>query len=231
MWQRFFIGEVDVKTVTLVLKDMDLDNLLDVVYSGRNGVGWFRNPGNSALMENPTGAFWERIVITQTGSEFTFCDHNGDGREDIVITTSKKTSMVAKWLRRLDDSGRRWQEYPIRSDVLRAGPEGSKKFVLKGVACGFVDADPQVDLVFTASGYGRGVFMMSPRGDIRDDQSWNLLYLTSYADDMKYDNLQLVDIDGDSDLDIVTTEEGEGIFSSGDGVLWFENPLYTPVGR
>ena len=46
---------------------------------------------------------------------------------------------------------------------------------------------------------------------------------------MKYDNLQLVDIDGDSDLDIVTREEGEGIFYSGDGVLWFENPLYTPV--
>jgi hypothetical protein len=73
--------------------------------------------------------------------------------------------------------------------------------------------------------------MMSPRGDIRDDQTWNLVYLTSYADDMKYDNLQLVDIDGDSDLDIVTTEEGEGIFSSGDGVLWFENPLQTPVGH
>lgn len=230
-WQRFFIGEINVKTVTLVLKDMDLDNLLDVVYSGRNGVGWFRNPGSSALTENPTGAFWERIVIAQTGSEFTFCDHNGDGREDIIMTTSKHSNMVAKWLRRLDDSGRRWQAYPITSDVLRAGPESSKKFVLKGVACGFVDADPHIDLVFTASGYGRGVFMMSPRGDIREDQSWNLVYLTSYADDMKYDNLQLVDIDGDSDLDIVTTEEGEGIFSSGDGVLWFENPLQTPVGH
>jgi hypothetical protein len=42
---------------------------------------------------------------------------------------------------------------------------------------------------------------------------------------MKYDNLRLVDIDADGDLDIITTEEGEGIFTSGQGVLWLENPL------
>ena len=32
---------------------------------------------------------------------------------------------------------------------------------------------------------------------------------------MKYDNLQLVDMDADGDLDILTTEEGEGIFTVG----------------
>ena len=42
---------------------------------------------------------------------------------------------------------------------------------------------------------------------------------------MKYDNLQLVDMDNDGDLDVLTSEEGEGIFTVGDGVLWFENPL------
>lgn len=43
---------------------------------------------------------------------------------------------------------------------------------------------------------------------------------------MKYDNLRLVDIDADGDLDILTTEEGAGVLTSGKGVLWLENPLH-----
>jgi hypothetical protein len=55
--------------------------------------------------------------------------------------------------------------------------------------------------------------------------AWDLVNLTPYADRMKYDNLRLVDMDGDGDLDILTTEEGEGDFTAGEGVLWLENPL------
>ena len=47
---------------------------------------------------------------------------------------------------------------------------------------------------------------------------------------MKYDNLQLVDRDNDGDLDVLTSEEGEGIFTVGSGALWFENPLNSPPG-
>ena len=47
---------------------------------------------------------------------------------------------------------------------------------------------------------------------------------------MKYDNLQLVDMDNGGDLDVLTSEEGEGVFTVGDGVLWFENPLNSPPG-
>jgi len=33
-------------------------------------------------------------------------------------------------------------------------------------------------------------------------------------------------VDMDGDLDVLTTEEGAGIFTAGDGVLWLENPLH-----
>ena len=42
---------------------------------------------------------------------------------------------------------------------------------------------------------------------------------------MKFDNLRLLDMDADGDLDILTTEEGEGIFTRGKGILWLENPI------
>jgi hypothetical protein len=225
-WQRFYVGPVDYKTVTLQLRDMDGDSLLDIVVSGRNGVHWFKNPGREALARDPAQAFWERIVITDTGSEFTFCDHVIDGMEDIIITTSSHSGMVAKWLKRMDAGGRNWEEYPITSDTLRADDSYVRKFVLKGVTCGYVDGDDTIDLVFTGSGDGYGVFMMSPRTTISSGMTWNLTFLTPYANLMKFDNLKLVDLDDDGDLDVVTTEEGEGVFTSGKGVLWLENPLF-----
>ncbi len=228
-WQRFYVGAVDVKTVTLVIKDMDADGLPDIVFAGRNGVGWFKHPGHQALVSSPATATWERIMITARGSEFTFCNHVVDGMEDMVVATSHKSGMVAKWLRRLDATGRHWAEYPITADHLRTDQGFSLKFVIKGVACGYVDGDDLIDLVFTASGHGHGVFMMSPRAGVVSGQAWHLENLTPYADFMKYDNLRLVDMDLDGDLDIVTTEEGGGDFTVGDGVLWLENPLHPAV--
>jgi hypothetical protein len=225
-WQRFYVGPVDYKTVTLELRDMDGDSLVDIVAAGRNGVHWFKNPGQQALGDNPADAVWERITITETGSEFTFCDHVIDSMEDIVVATSSNSGMVAKWLKRQDASGRAWEEYAITSDRLRADDSYVRKFVLKGVKCGYVDGDDSIDLVFTGSGDGHGVFLMSPRTTISSEVTWNLINLTPYANLMKFDNLKLVDLDGDGDLDVVTTEEGEGIFTSGKGVLWLENPLY-----
>jgi hypothetical protein len=35
----------------------------------------------------------------------------------------------------------------------------------------------------------------------------------------KFDNVELVDVDGDEDLDVVTTEQIEQL-----GVVWYENP-------
>ncbi len=228
-WRRFYVGAVDFKTVTLVLKDMDADGLTDIVYAGRHGVGWFRNPGYAALGRAPASAVWERIVITARGSEFTFCDKILDGREDMIVATGRESGMVAKWLKRLDASGRHWAEYPITSDSLRTDHSRGLKFAIKGVACGYVDGDDLIDVVFTGSGHGHGVFMMTPRSDIPSGVTWDLVNLTPYANYMKYDNLRLVDMDADGDLDILTTEEGEGDFTAGEGVLWLENPLRTGV--
>ncbi len=226
LWQRFYIGEVDTKTTTLVVKDMNKDGFPDVVFSGREGIGWFKNPGFDILQRQTDNdiTVWEKVAITESGSEFSFCFLDEDSLEDLVVATSNKSKMIAKWLRRLDTTGINWEEYPIYSN----GNVKNKnvKFVLKGTSCGFIDDNDVIDLVFTASGSGPGLFKLSPIDGNPISSQWDLVPLTPPTKRMKYDNVELVDLDQDGDLDVITTEEGEGFWTHGEGVLWFENPLY-----
>jgi hypothetical protein len=40
----------------------------------------------------------------------------------------------------------------------------------------------------------------------------------------KFDRIELIDLDGDGDLDAMTTEENFGPESLGLGAIWYENP-------
>jgi hypothetical protein len=68
--------------------------------------------------------------------------------------------------------------------------------------------------------------------DISGDQA---LHLKVISDDnhntrkgIKHDNLLLNDLDGDGDLDVITTEEngntGSYFIARGLGLIWYENP-------
>ncbi len=47
----------------------------------------------------------------------------------------------------------------------------------------------------------------------------------SGAHNAKYDKVELIDMDLDGDLDILTCEENYGPNSEGLGVIWYENQL------
>ena len=59
----------------------------------------------------------------------------------------------------------------------------------------------------------------------RTPEGWRPRPLSDAAG-KKFDRLELVDLDGDGDLDLLTTEEVEGL-----GVVWYENPLRSPRSR
>lgn len=44
---------------------------------------------------------------------------------------------------------------------------------------------------------------------------------------IKYDRIELLDLDGDGDLDVLTCEEEVGVRHEGLGVIWYENPTRT----
>ena len=87
----------------------------------------------------------------------------------------------------------------------------------KGVAAGDLDGDGDIDLACTcehAKGLV-GVYWME-----FDNGSWMYHNVSGAKKGVKFDRIELVDLDGDSDLDLMTCEERDNL-----GVIWYENPV------
>jgi hypothetical protein len=82
----------------------------------------------------------------------------------------------------------------------------------KGVAIGDIDLDGRNDIVFStegAIGNKRGVMWMRAIGPVPDG-NW-LGFDIAGIRGAKFDRIELLDVDHDQDLDVVTTEEREGL--------------------
>jgi hypothetical protein len=86
----------------------------------------------------------------------------------------------------------------------------------KGVAIGDVDGDSRPDVVFSCESAGsrHGLVYLTRM----DGGPW-AAHAISGLEGVKFDQVELLDIDGDGDLDVVTCEETTGL-----GVVWYENP-------
>jgi FG-GAP-like repeat len=179
--------------------DMDSDGDQDILFSDRkgdrSGIHW---------LENPT---WNMHTVGATGREVMFidvADFDGDGRHDIVAAVKPRETHVFK---RRGKDGRQWDVEKI-SWPATVG-------TAKAVRLADINNDGRVDLVYSAEEAHselRGVAWM--------DLATRALHDISGAAGTKYDLLELYDFDADGDLDLLTTEETDGL-----GVVWYENPL------
>ncbi|MED5447287.1 MAG: FG-GAP-like repeat-containing protein, partial [Planctomycetota bacterium] len=89
----------------------------------------------------------------------------------------------------------------------------------KGVAIGDIDGNGQPDVVMANRGdpKKRAVSWMSYR-DSPTSGNWVTTRISDAAGS-KFDLIQLIDIDGDGDLDVMSCEEVANL-----GVFWYENP-------
>jgi len=82
-----------------------------------------------------------------------------------------------------------------------------------------IDLDGTADFVFSceqASGAKTGLVWL--KGRMFGDRMWTLKQLAG-PKGVKYDLLQLADLDADGDLDVICCEERANL-----GVFWYENP-------
>jgi len=92
----------------------------------------------------------------------------------------------------------------------------------KGVGIGDIDLDGRADLVFTCEGANgplSGVRWMRASGPLEDARTEWTDHEIGGAPGTKFDRIELLDLDADGDLDVLTCEEWDGL-----GVIWYENP-------
>lgn len=188
--------------MSILTPDMDGDGDPDILFSdrrgARSGVYWLENPA------------WTEHTVGSTGREVMFIDHadfDGDGRKDILAAAKPNEVHVH---RRLPGDGTRWES----SVITLSGNTGTAK----AVRSADIDGDGQSELITTseqAAGDRSGVMYWKRSAS----GAWSPHDIGG-PQGVKYDLIELVDLDGDGDLDLLTTEEVDRL-----GVIWYENPL------
>ncbi len=198
--------------MSLVAADMDGDGDADLLLTDRKGQGsgvlWLENPGYAAI----TGPWTEHNIGTVGKDEVMFLaygDVDGDGQKDIVSAVKPQH---LHYYRRLDPQGRFAPAVSI--------PLPPEAGTAKGIAIGDLDGDGLVDLVFSCEQATNGKPGVMGLRQTKDENSNRFeSFMISGPEGVKFDLVQLLDVDGDGDLDVLTCEETDNL-----GVIWYENP-------
>ena len=198
--------------MSIILSDMDHDGDEDVLLTDRRGelrgCRWLENPGPGAAQSGN----WPCHFVGGRDAEVMFmttADLDGDGFQD-VLAAAKRAQVL--YFRRLDNGGKQWVEVSI--------PYPAGMGTAKAVAVGDIDLDGRPDLVVSCENADppkSGVRWMSyERSPL--EPNWRGHEISGPAG-IKFDLVQLLDLDGDGDLDVLTCEEAQNL-----GLIWYENP-------
>lgn len=196
-------------TMSLRAIDMNRDGAIDVLVSDRRGdergYYWLQNPGQQAGSQpwnkQPIGAEEDR-------AEFMFLSATSDpgGAQQIISIATRDDGLRVS--RRTDDG---WQHRRVAAHVDTGTPKVADLVDLNG--------DGRLDLIYTCENAHddlRGIVWID---GWEDDASPAVVHDISGPDGVKFDRIEWLDLDGDGDLDLLTTEERAGL-----GVVWYENP-------
>ncbi|GIW80356.1 MAG: hypothetical protein KatS3mg105_2163 [Gemmatales bacterium] len=194
--------------MSLVAADIDGDGDKDIVASDRRGPNrgclWLENPGRPESK-------WKVHRIGPIGQEVMFldvADLNRDGRQDVLVAVRPR-EIVCFFAQ--EKTPQQWKRQTI--------PFPRMTGTAKSVRAADLNLDGKLDLVFSCENAkgASGLLWLSFAKSVTHS-GWQA-HEISGPEGVKFDIVQLIDLDADGDLDVITTEEREGL-----GVIWYENP-------
>lgn len=214
-WKRYEIGKAN-WPMSCIINDIDGDGDDDILVQERKhqGIFYLENPGKDKVTQP-----WpvQVIDVEKNGMFMTLGDVNGDGRPDLVKASGR--GIVQVYLR-TNDKGK-----PIYNKVEVPRPVQPDSVTVKGkpkgVAILEMNGDPSHPEIVIIPEYEAQLWYLTMSSDGMTPLNWTntLMNIPGPESRKKMDNAYLVDIDGDGDMDIATTEENGGW-----GIIWFENP-------
>jgi hypothetical protein len=205
-WMLHRLGETT-WPMNALFHDINRDGNDDIVVADRNGLGtvWFEAPTNNRLAPWPF-----KVIDPRTNISFMkIADIDHDGKEDLVLTT-KDTKSITILRRTSHTSSPQFEEFTI--------PQAAGDFP-KGVNVFDYDEDGKQEIFALPKGRGEWIAEVRSEGSAMTFDT-KALSIPGLSSRLKMDDAIHEDMDGDGDMDIVTTDENGGW-----GVIWFENPL------
>ncbi|MBD3672524.1 MAG: VCBS repeat-containing protein [Planctomycetaceae bacterium] len=193
--------------MSLMKVDLTGDGREDVLLTDRKGPNrglvLLEHPGEEKSTDQ-----WPAHRLGGTNHEVMFLDHRRVPPPGWEIIVSTRDNDLLGFSRR--DKPHEWNQTAI--------PAAENTGTMKSVRWIDVDLDGRLDLIYScenAKGKLSGVVWMEATGD---PKNWKR-HEVSGPEGVKFDLIQLLDLDRDGDLDIITCEERANL-----GVIWYENP-------
>jgi len=217
-WKKFELGKTK-WVMSSIVYDVDKDGDIDIVVQDRRTeTFWYENLGGEKIYQP-----WPKKSLFNKNKEsmfMTIADVNADGKDDFIITGGRIGELKQKLiilLRKNEKGDPEFDEVIIDqpSEYSHLG----KDWFPKGVTVQDFDNDGKKEILITPK--LSDIWIATYSGDPTKKESWKtkILDTPGAKSRKKMDNAYPADLDGDGDIDILTTEENGGW-----GVLWFENP-------
>lgn len=197
--------------MSLAASDFDNDGDADLLASDRKGDArgafWLENPGP----ERADREDWTEHAIGGTDLEMMFltlADLDADDRIDVLATTR---AGVLLFFRRTGRPADAWQTHRITLPFDL--PWG------KAISTADVDLDGRLDVVTNNRGpAGSRCLAWMNYQNSPTESRWQV-HDVGGTTGSKFDLIEMLDLDADGDLDLLTCEERDNL-----GVVWYENP-------
>ncbi len=198
----------------LVASDIDYDGDIDLIV---NGGRMLLNNGDESFVLHEFS--WSAPT---DGRELLMADFNGDGIKDILYTDDNGTGQESISYRLGIGAGNSYQ-YGAEVAIVEGTDNGGV-----ALALGDLDADGDVDVVFSTAGNGSQYWT----NEFNEDYASGFGFASTLSSD-SFDDLQVADINGDGIVDIIATSSSKTeVFIQQGNLGIFETKTYgLPAGN